>query len=105
MPYLKAGYQTFILRYSVREDAAWPTPLDDYEQAMELIRSKAEDWNLYPDKIAVIGFSAGAAACAEQASNSAAVPTIRRGDMAYSGKCVEPAPGRWPRQRATSHGR
>ncbi len=66
MPYLKAGYQVFILRYSVKADAVWPNPLDDYEQAMELIRSKAEEWSLYPDKIAVIGFSAGGhlAACA-----------------------------------------
>ena len=40
MPYLKAGYQVFILRYSVKEHAVWPNPLNDYEQAMELIRSK-----------------------------------------------------------------
>ena len=57
LPYLKAGYQVFILRYSLRADAQWPNPLDDYEQAMALIREKAEEWNLYADKIAVIGFS------------------------------------------------
>lgn len=64
--YLKAGYQVFILRYSVMEHAAWPNPLDDYEQAMELIRSRGEEWKLYPDKVAVTGFSAGGhlAACA-----------------------------------------
>lgn len=33
-PYLEAGYQAFILRYSVGEDSVWPNPLDDYEQAM-----------------------------------------------------------------------
>jgi len=59
LAYLQAGYQAFVLRYSVGKDAAWPNPLDDYEQAMKLIRSKAEEWNLYPDKVAVIGFSAG----------------------------------------------
>ncbi len=66
MPYLKAGYQVFILRYSVKEDAVWPNPLDDYEQAMELIRSNDDKWHLYKDKVAVIGFSAGGhlAACA-----------------------------------------
>lgn len=58
-PYLKAGFQVFILRYSVMKDAQWPNPLNDYEQAMEMIRSKAEEWNLYPDKVAVVGFSAG----------------------------------------------
>lgn len=58
-PYLKAGYQVFILRYSVKEDAVWPQPLEDYEQAMEIIVNRADEWNLYPDRIAVIGFSAG----------------------------------------------
>lgn len=59
LAYLQAGYQAFVLRYSVQEHALWPNPLNDYEQAMELIRGKAEEWNLYPDKVAVIGFSAG----------------------------------------------
>lgn len=71
-PYLQAGYQVFILRYSVKEDAVWPNPLNDYEQAMELIRSKEEEWNLYADKVAVIGFSAGghlAAAAATMSQN------------------------------------
>ncbi len=71
-PYLAAGYQVFILRYSVNDDAVWPNPLVDYEQAMELIRSRADRWSLYPDKIAVLGFSAGghlAAAAATMAKN------------------------------------
>lgn len=59
MPYLKAGYQVFILRYSVKEHSQWPKPLEDYEQAMALIRKNAEVWKLYPDKVAVLGFSAG----------------------------------------------
>ena len=69
--YLKAGFQAFILRYSVGEHAVWPNPLEDYEQAMDLIRSR-EDWNVYPDKVAVIGFSAGghlAAAAATMSRN------------------------------------
>ena len=72
LTYLQAGYQAFVLRYSVGEYATWPTPLNDYEQAMELIRSKAEEWMLCPDKVAVIGFSAGghlAAAAATLAKN------------------------------------
>lgn len=70
--YLEAGYQAFILRYSVAEHAAWPNPLNDYEQAMELIRKNADEWHLYPDKVAVVGFSAGghlAAAAATMAKN------------------------------------
>ncbi len=64
--FMEAGYHAFILRYSVAEHAAWPNPLEDYEQAMQIIRSHAGEWNLMPDRIAVIGFSAGGhlAACA-----------------------------------------
>lgn len=58
-PYLAAGYQAFILRYSVAEHATWPNPLDDCDQALKLIREKSDEWLVYPDKIAVIGFSAG----------------------------------------------
>ncbi len=58
-PYLQTGFQVFILRYSLKKDAVWPQPLSDYEQAMSLIREKASDWHVIPDKIAVIGFSAG----------------------------------------------
>lgn len=70
--YLQAGYQAFILRYSVKEDAVWPNPLNDYDEAMALIRARADEWGLYPDKVAVIGFSAGghlAAAAATMAKN------------------------------------
>ena len=72
LAYLKAGFQAFVLRYSVGSHAVWPNPLEDYEQAMELIRAKADQWNLYPDKVAVIGFSAGghlAAAAATMSRN------------------------------------
>lgn len=58
-PYLKAGYQAFVLRYSVNEHKTWPNPLNDYEQAMELIVEKQEEWHILADKIAVVGFSAG----------------------------------------------
>ena len=39
--YLKAGYQAFILRYTVRNKGSWPLPLQDYEDAMALIKTKA----------------------------------------------------------------
>jgi len=59
LAYMKAGYQAFILNYSVDACAAWPNPLDDYDQAMALILEKAEAWHLAADRLAVIGFSAG----------------------------------------------
>ena len=71
-PYLAAGYHAFILRYSLGDQAVWPTPLEDYEQAMELIRGNAEAWHVVPDRITVIGFSAGGhlAACAATMSRN-----------------------------------
>lgn len=72
LSYLKAGFQVFVLNYSVKEFGGWPNPMEDYEQAMALIRSKAETWHVYADKIAVIGFSAGghlAAAAATMSHN------------------------------------
>lgn len=66
MAYSKAGYQTFILRYTCTPRGKWPLPMEDYEQAMALICENAEAWHIDPDKIAVSGFSAGGhlAACA-----------------------------------------
>lgn len=57
--YLKAGYDAFVLRYSVGNQHKWPEPLEDYEDAMEYIENHAEEWNVLADKIAVVGFSAG----------------------------------------------
>lgn len=57
--YLRAGYDTFILRYSLNEDAAWPRPLIDYERAYDYIEEHADEWNVNMDRVAVCGFSAG----------------------------------------------
>ena len=66
------GYHAFVLRYSVKEHATWPNPINDFDEAMDLIRSKCEEWKIYSDKIAVVGFSAGghlAAAAATMSKN------------------------------------
>lgn len=64
LAFSRAGYQTFVLRYSVGEHKAWPNPLDDYEQAMEMIQSNAELWYLDTSRISAVGFSAGGHLCA-----------------------------------------
>lgn len=66
LAYLNAGYQAFILNYSVKPYAVWPNPLNDYDDAMAMIRGHADEWGVYADKIAAVGFSAGGhlAACA-----------------------------------------
>lgn len=64
LAYLKAGFQAFVLRYSTGAHKAWPNPLNDYEQAMELIREKADEWYLDASRISAVGFSAGGHLCA-----------------------------------------
>ena len=68
--FLKAGFQAFVLRYSVGEHSKWSNPLDDYEAAYKLICEKSGEWAVDAKKIAVIGFSAGGhlAGCAATVS-------------------------------------
>lgn len=57
--YIAKGYNAFILRYSLNENAEFPKPLNDAQEALKLIRKNADKWYTDPDKIACIGFSAG----------------------------------------------
>lgn len=59
LAYMQAGYQAFVLRYSVGVDKIWPQPLEDYEQAMEYIKGHAGEFHVEKNHIAVVGFSAG----------------------------------------------
>lgn len=57
--YLAAGYNVFQLNYSVAEKAPCAHPLLDVALAIATLRRKADEWYIDPEKIAVIGFSAG----------------------------------------------
>ncbi|HUP81871.1 MAG TPA: PKD domain-containing protein [Pirellula sp.] len=60
------GITGIILKYRVPrrldEDKTQPArrPLQDAQRAMSLVRSRAKEWGLNPDRIGMIGFSAGA---------------------------------------------
>lgn len=53
------GYSAFILHYSVAPNAQYPTQLREAEAALRYIRQHATQWNIHPQQIAVMGFSAG----------------------------------------------
>ncbi|QDU58101.1 alpha/beta hydrolase [Aeoliella mucimassa] len=54
------GIASFILKYRCGGGQnQTPAPLDDAKQAMRLIRANAKEWGLNPNRIGVIGFSAG----------------------------------------------
>ncbi len=59
LAYLAKGFNAFILRYSLNEKSAFPTPLNDAENALNFIKNNAEKFHTDPNRIAVIGFSAG----------------------------------------------
>ena len=59
MCYAGAGYHTFLLRYSLGEEAAYPNSLVDLCHAMKIIRDHADEWGVIKEQIAVCGFSAG----------------------------------------------
>ena len=53
------GYNVLILRYSVAP-ARFPTALCELAYSVALAREHAAEWHVDPDKIVVMGFSAGA---------------------------------------------
>ncbi|MCY2974315.1 MAG: alpha/beta hydrolase fold domain-containing protein [Planctomycetota bacterium] len=60
--FAKLGVSTIVLRNRLRVDGYEPTTdaLDDTFQSIRIVRANAEKWNLDPNRIGVLGFSAGA---------------------------------------------
>jgi acetyl esterase/lipase len=52
------GVAAFVVKYRMQE-YGFPAPLLDGQRAVRLVRKSAKDWGLDPNKIGVIGFSAG----------------------------------------------
>ena len=55
---LPEGYNVFVLTYSV-PGHSFPTQIREVAAAMELIHKNAAEWNCDPERIAIMGFSAG----------------------------------------------
>lgn len=53
------GYQTFVLEYHCGEDSEYPTPLVDIALALAHVRIHAEEYDIDPSRIGLLGFSAG----------------------------------------------
>jgi len=54
------GAAAFVLKYRLRPHYSPPTPLQDAQRAVRMVRSRAKEWDVDPNKIGIIGFSAGA---------------------------------------------
>ncbi|MBQ8474616.1 MAG: alpha/beta hydrolase [Clostridia bacterium] len=57
--YFAAGYNCFLVNYSANDKAGFPRPVVDVSRAIVHIRRNAEKYNVDPEKVYVIGFSAG----------------------------------------------
>lgn len=64
-----AGYQAFVLRYSVYP-SIYPTSLLQVADSLALIRRNTQIWHLNPDHVALMGFSAGGHLAATLATSS-----------------------------------
>jgi acetyl esterase/lipase len=56
------GVAGFILKYRHRNSGAGhghPAPLQDAQRAIRMARSRAREWNIDPNRIGILGFSAG----------------------------------------------
>lgn len=62
------GFTAFVLQYRVPNKQK--EALYDMQRAIRLVRSKAETWNLNPDKLGVLGFSAGGSLSARVSTGS-----------------------------------
>ncbi len=58
MSYVASGICAFVLRYSVAP-ARFPTSLVEVATCVKYVRDHAEEYNIDPEKICVLGFSAG----------------------------------------------
>lgn len=59
MAFFAAGYNVFILQYSLGERAKDCLPLQQLAGTMAHVRAHADQWHIRPDCIAAMGFSAG----------------------------------------------
>lgn len=59
LAYSAKGFQAFVLRYSVKEKGVFPAPQREAFEAIAYMRDRAAELKIDPNKIAVVGFSAG----------------------------------------------
>lgn len=53
------GIAAFVLRYRIAPRYRHPAPISDAQRAIRLVRARAAEWNVKPNRIGIMGFSAG----------------------------------------------
>lgn len=61
--FIKRGIAAFVLKYRLPSDSIMKDksigPLQDAQQAIKTVRQRANEWGIDPNKIGIMGFSAG----------------------------------------------
>lgn len=57
--FLAMGFQCFVLRYTTVGQSSFPGSLLELAASVALVRGRAAEWNIDPNRIVVMGFSAG----------------------------------------------
>jgi enterochelin esterase family protein len=53
------GVTAFVLKYRIAPRYHHPAPLQDAQRALRMVRARAKEWQVDPDRIGIWGFSAG----------------------------------------------
>lgn len=80
--FIPYGYNAFVLHYSVGKNP-FPSHVIQASKAMKYIRDHAEKYNINPDKVFVVGFSAGGHLAATLGTLWYKEEIIGRSDMPY----------------------
>lgn len=67
------GVTAFVLKYRTPtgdRKESWLAPAQDAQRAIRVVRGRAAEWGLSPDRIGLLGFSAGGSAAANAAIKS-----------------------------------
>lgn len=60
LTFMQKGFHTFVLDYTVGDDCCYPDVLIECSKAIKVVRDHAEEWNVDPTRVSLMGFSAGA---------------------------------------------
>ena len=53
------GVSAFVLQYRLGPRYLYPAPLQDAQRAIRLVRARAAEWGVDPERVGILGFSAG----------------------------------------------
>jgi len=59
LPYANAGYVAIPVQYRLAGEAKWPAQIEDVKAAIRWVRANAKSLGIDPEKIGVVGHSAG----------------------------------------------